>query len=252
MTNLNNTPSPLQKHLTRQRVLVGTPVLVGVLLSAVLFGAIGLPQWLASGERSRRIVELKAQEASLPLIEAQVKQQNQKLLKAQQQQDLVVNLVAGRSQIETFLTQLSRSAAESGVVIERYEPAAAAPGLTNPPEQGANNQKGQRNEQSEDKVQAPPDLKGYEKTAVLLQVSGPYEGVLAFLRAMEQLELLVQPSDLELKAVPPDVNAEGLPAGPPLTELKLRLSFFDKTTAGDQDANNPVESDPQSRVRAPS
>ena len=248
MTNLNNTPSPLQKHLTRQRVLVGTPVLVGVLLSAVLFGAIGLPQWLASGERSRRIVELKAQEASLPLIEAQVKQQNQKLLKAQQQQDLVVNLVAGRSQIETFLTQLSRSAAESGVVIERYEPSAAAPGLANPSEQGANNQ----NEQDQDKVQAPPEMKGYEKTAVLLQVRGPYEGVLGFLRAMEKLELLVQPSDLELKAVPPEANAEGLPTGPPMTELKLRLSFFDKTTAGDQDAKEPVESDPQSRVRAPS
>ena len=248
MTNLNNTPSPLQKHLTRQRVLVGTPVLVGVLLSAVLFGAIGLPQWLASGERSRRIVELKAQEASLPLIEAQVKQQNQKLLKAQQQQDLVVNLVAGRGQIETFLTQLSRTATETGVVIERYEPASAAPGVTDPPEQGANNQ----NEQDQDKAQAPPDMKGYEKTAVLLQVSGPYEGVLQFLRAMEQLELLVQPSDLELKAVPPETNADGAPAGPALTELKLRLSFFDKKTDGDRDAKEPVESGSQARVRAPS
>ncbi len=231
MTNLNSTPSPLQKHLTRQRVLVGTPVLVGVLLSAVLFGAVGLPQWLASGERSRRIVELKAQEASLPLIEAQVKQQNQKLVEAQQQQDLVVNLVAGRGQIETFLTQLSRSAAESGVVIERYEPAAAAPGLAKPSEQGANNQKGQRNEQAEDKAQAPQEMKGYEKTAVLLQVTGPYEGVLGFLRAMEQLEVLVHPSDLELKAVPPEAHAEGVPAGPPMTELKLRLSFLDKLSS---------------------
>lgn len=252
MTNLNGTPSPLQKHLTRQRVLVGTPVLVGVLLSAVLFGALGLPEWLASGERSRRIVELKAQEESLPLIEAQVKQQNQKLVEAQQQQDLVVNLVAGRGQIETFLTQLSRSAAESGVVFERYEPSSAASGVANSPEQRSDNQPEQSNEQGDDTAQAPPDMKGYEKTAVLLQVRGPYVGVLQFLRAMEKLELLVQPSDLELKAVPPEANAEGLPAGPPLTELKLRLSFFDKTTDRDQDANAPMESAPQSRVMAPS
>ena len=40
--------------------------------------------------------------------------------------------------------------------------------------------------------------------------------------------------------------------GPPLTELKLRLSFFDKTTDGDPDAKEPVESEAQSRVRAPS
>jgi type IV pilus assembly protein PilO len=182
------------------------------------------------------------------LIAARVQQEQQKLVAAKQQQDLVVNLVAGRGQIETFLTQLSRTATATGVVIERYEPASAAPGVTDPPEQGANNQ----NEQDQDKAQAPPDMKGYEKTAVLLQVSGPYEGVLQFLRAMEQLELLVQPSDLELKAVPPETNADGAPAGPALTELKLRLSFFDKKTDGDRDAKEPVESGSQARVRAPS
>jgi len=248
MTNLSGTGSPWQHYFTRQRVLVGTPLLVGVLIGAGVFSIAGLPHWLASGERTRRIAELKVQQQSLPVIEARAKQEQQKLVAAQQQQDLVVNLVAGRGQIETFLTQLSRTAAETGVVIERYEPAAAAPGVTDPPEQGTNNQ----DEEGEGKAQAPPDMKGYEKTAVLLQVSGPYVGVLQFLRAMEKLELLVQPSDLELKAVPPETNADGAPAGPPLTELKLRLSFFDKTTEGDQDAKEPTKSAPQSRVRAPS
>ena len=248
MTNLSGTGSPWQHYFTRQRVLVGTPLLVGALIGAALFALAGLPHWLESGERTRRIFELKVQAQSLPLIAARVKQAQQKLVAAKQQQDLVVNLVAGRGQIETFLTQLSRTATETGVVIERYEPASAAPGVADPPEQGANNQ----NEQDEDKAQAPPDMKGYQKTALLLQVRGPYEGVLQFLRAMEQLELLVQPSDLELKAVSPETDADGAPAGPPLSELKLRLSFFDKTTDGDRDVKDPVESAPQSSVRAPS
>ncbi|NKB74397.1 MAG: hypothetical protein GKR83_07755 [Synechococcus sp. s2_metabat2_7] len=248
MTNLNGTGSPWQNYLTRQRVLVGTPLLVAALIGAGLFAIAGLPHWLESGERTRRIAELKVQQQSLPLIAARMKQEQQKLVAAQQQQDLVVNLVAGRGEIETFLTQLSRTATETGVVIERYEPAAAAPGVTDPPEQGAQNQA----EGGEGKAAAPPAMKGYEKTAILLQVRGPYTGVLQFLRAMETLELLVQPSDLELKAVPPETNAEGAPAGPPLSELKLRLSFFDKTTDGDQGAKEPVESVPQSRVRAPS
>ena len=227
MTNLSGTGSPWQHYFTRQRVLVGTPLLVGVLIGAGVFAIAGLPHWLASGERTRRIAELKVQQQSLPLIEARAKQEQQKLVAAEQQQDLVVNLVAGRGQIETFLTQLSRTATETGVVIERYEPAAAAPGVTDPPEQGTNNQ----DEEGEGKAQAPPDMKGYEKTSVLLQVSGAYEGVLGFLRAMEQLEVLVHPSDLELKAVPPEAHAEGVPAGPPMTELKLRLSFLDKLSS---------------------
>ncbi|MEJ6657501.1 MAG: hypothetical protein QNL17_01660 [Synechococcus sp. ChSW.bin.154] len=248
MTNLSGTVSPWQNYLTRQRLLVGTPLLVGVLIGAGLFAIAGLPHWLASGERTRRITELKVQQQSLPLIEARAKQEQQKLVAAQQQQDLVVTLVAGRGQIKTFLTQLSRTATETGVMVERYEPAAAAPGVTDPPEQGSKNQ----DEDGEGKTKAPPEMKGYEKTAVLLQVRGPYVGVLQFLRAMEKLELLVQPSDLELKAVPPEINADGAPAGLPLTELKLRLSFFDKTTEGDQDTKEPIESVPQSRVRAPS
>ena len=248
MTNLNGTGSRWQNALTRQRLLVGTPLLVGALIGAGVFAIAGLPHWLESGERTRRIAELKEQQQSLPLIAARVKQEQQTLLAAQQQQDLVVNLVAGRGQIDTFLTQLSRTAAESGVVIERYEPASSAPVVTESPEQAATNQ----DEQSEDNPEAPPDMKGYEKTAVLLQVKGPYEGVLQFLRAMEQLELLVQPSDLELNAVPLETNADGVPAGPPLTELKLRLSFFDKTSDGDQDAKEPAESVPQAGVRAPS
>ncbi len=128
MTNLNGTGSRWQNALTRQRVLVGTPLLVGALIGAVVFAIAGLPHWLESGERTRRIAELKVQQQSLPLIAARMKQEQQKLVAAQQQQDLVVNLVAGRGEIETFLTQLSRMATETGVVIERYEPAAAAPG----------------------------------------------------------------------------------------------------------------------------
>ena len=248
MTNLNSSESSWKNYLTRERVLVGTPLLVGALIGAGLFALAGLPHWLESGERTRRISELKVQEQSLPLIAARVQQQQQKLVAAKQQQDLVVNLVAGRGEIETFLTQLSRTAAETGVMIERYEPTAAIPGVTDPPEQGSKNQA----EEGEGDAKAPPEMGGYEKTAVLLQVRGPYVGVLQFLRAMEALELLVQPSDLELKAVPLQTNAEGVPEGPALTELKLRLSFFDKTTEGDQDAKEPIESAPQSRVRAPS
>ena len=246
MTNLNGSGSRWQNALTRQRLLVGTPLLVGALIGAGVFAIAGLPHWLESGERTRRIAELKEQQQSLPLIAARVKQEQQTLVAAQQQQDLVVNLVAGRGEIETFLTQLSRTAAESGVLIERYEPVPDAPVV--PDSSRQDNKKG--DDGAEDG--APSDLQGYEKTAVLLQVRGPYVGVLQFLRAMEALELLVQPSDLELKAVPLETNADGAPEGPALTELKLKLSFFDKTTDGDQDVKEPMESAPHSKVRAPS
>ena len=232
MTNLNGTGSSWLKHLTRQRVMVGAPFLVGALIGTGLFAMAGLPHLLALGERARRITELQAKEQSLPLIEVQVKEAQQKFAADQQQQDLVVSLVAGRGQIATFLTQLSRTAAESGVVIDRYEPVSIAPVVPDPRQPN--------NNQDETKDNPPPELKGYQKTAVLLQVSGPYQGVHEFLRGMEQLELLVQPSDLELNAVPPETGADGAPALPALTKLKLRLSFFDQSPEVDPSGAKPT------------
>ena len=60
---------------------------------------------------------------------------------------------------------------------------------------------------------------------------------------MEQLELLVQPSDLELVALDDASQASDAddqqPAAPPRTRLKLKLTFFDKTA-------EPVEPKAQS------
>ena len=53
---------------------------------------------------------------------------------------------------------------------------------------------------------------------------------------MEQLELLVLPSDLELTALQqkePDDDRPAQPIGPPYTRLKLILSFFDKAEPSD-------------------
>ena len=72
MTNLSGTGSPWQHSFTRQRVLVAAPLLVGVLIGAGVFAIAGLPHWLASGERTRRIAELKVQPRLKRLVAQQV------------------------------------------------------------------------------------------------------------------------------------------------------------------------------------
>ena len=108
-----------------------------------------------------------------------------------QQQALLVDLVAGRGQIQTFLAQLSRISAASGVLINRYEPVPVS-------SVEASNSSGNQDQQSKSGDSAaasndPLQALGYEKSVVLLQVEGPYQGLLQFLRRMEELELLVQP-----------------------------------------------------------
>ena len=58
---------------------------------------------------------------------------------------------------------------------------------------------------------------------------------------MEQLELLVQPGDLELTALEqqePAGDEQAAPIGPPRTRLKLTLNFFDQAVGADGDVGS--------------
>ena len=237
---------------------MAVPGLLGLVLAGGVVIAFGLPVLDRMDQQRQRLAELESKRDMLPLLEAQLKQSDKTLGVVRQQQALLVDLVAGRGQIQTFLAQLSRISAASGVVISLYESVSVS-------SSEASNSSGNQDQQSKSDDSAaanndPLQALGYEKSVVLLQVEGPYQGLLQFLRKMELLELLVQPSDLELTALEAPEDAEGQPVSidPPRTRLKLRLTFFDqasKTVNGDPDLNKGVgkpESNPPPLLEAPS
>ena len=222
-------------------MLVAVPAVMGLALATGLFAAVGWPGLDRLDQQRQRIAELESNRDTLPLLEAQLKQGDSSLSEAMQQQALLVDLVAGRGQIQTFLAQLSRISVESGVVINLYEPVpASAPEASNRSGTSDQNSKGTG---SAEVNNDPLKALGYQKSVVLLQVEGPYQGLLQFLRRMELLELLVQPSDLELTALeaPDESEDQSVITGPPRTQLKLRLTFFDQSPKTVNGATGPGE-----------
>ena len=210
--------------------MVSVPALLGLALAAGVFAAVGMPTLDQLDQQRQRITELESKRDTLPLLEAQRKQSDQDLNEALQRQAQLVDLVAGRGQIQTFLAQLSRISAATGVSINLYEPVPAS-------SSEVSNRRGSSDQQSKGAKSAavskdPLQALGYEKSSVLLQVEGPYQGLLQFLRRMEELELLVQPSDLELTALeaPPADQDQPAVIGAPRTRLKLRLTFFESAS----------------------
>ena len=222
-------------------MLVAAPALLGLVMAGGVFAAVGWPALDRLDQQRQRIAELKSKRESLPLLEAQLKQSDKALSEATQQQDLLVDLVAGRGQVQTFLAQLSRISADSGVVINRYEPVPASTSEVSNPRDARDQQR--KGSDSAAASQDPLQALGYEKSSVLLQVEGAYQGLLQFLRRMEQLELLVQPSDLELTAVedPADAEDPSVKVVPPRTTLKLRLTFFDQSTKAGASSGRDAE-----------
>ena len=222
MTNLSTMSS--QSWLTRGRLLVGLPLGLGVLVSVavVVLGVRPLLQTV-QGLEERRDTLLGLQR-SLPALERQLSQAELELRVAVEKQALLLGLLAGRNKVQTFLALLNQQALASGVQMQRYEPL-----KTPPPTQGQSrrNNNSSNAKQQEEPQQDPWKALGYRKSSVALGVSGSFGGLQTFLQRMEALALLVESSELQLKAVVKTTDAE--PAGSVVapTQLTMKLSFYD-------------------------
>jgi type IV pilus assembly protein PilO len=185
---------------------------------------------------------LRASEAQVPLLRRQVALQLEQQARAENQQELLVQLIGGTGDLATVLAQVDRVAGLTGVQLDLYEPQGAAP--EPPAKAGAASQ--------EKPAPPPPDplaVEGLERQTVLLAAKGSFPQVLDFLRRMERLNLLVVQSDLQLvlddlnngapvtpapAAAPPGPQSPqpeqskppALPNGPTKVVLKLNVSLY--------------------------
>ena len=222
MTNLSATPR--EPWLTRGRLLIGLPLGIGVVVSAavVVVAVRPLVQTL-QGLEERRDTLLSLQR-SRPALERQLSQAEAELQIAEEKQALMVGLLAGPDQVQTFLALLNQQALASGVQMQRYEPLKVPP-----PKQGQSRRNNTRS-QSKTKAASPQDplqALGYRKSTVALEVSGSFRGLQTFLQRMEALELLVESSDLSLQANSSGKSDDETSLKPSATKLTLQLSFYD-------------------------
>ena len=239
MTNL--IPSKRRQWITRGRVLVGLPIAFALLLSMPLLLVFLPSAWQDTQELERRRDSLLLSQRNLPALVKNLEKASVALEEAEQQQALLIDLLAGRDKVQTFLALLNQQALLSGVEIQRYEPIKASTSLSESQPSRSELRTG------DDPVDSGDPLLslGYQKSSVALAVRGPYVGLQEFLQQMESLELLVESSDLEIKAAVQSNNDQATPA--PVasrTELIIQLSFYDLQPAGDVISDDPKESAP--------
>ena len=239
MTNLS--PASKSHWLTRERLLIGAPFLAGLLIAAAIAWLLVRPAVQRVQALDERRVQLEQLKRGLPALDQRIKLASDNLRQAEQKQILLVGLIAGSSTVQTFLALLDQQAQASGVTIQRYEP---LPEPVSPPARAS--QGGQRDKEASDqKPQDPLVELGYQRSAVALQVSGPYQGLQEFMRRMEGLQLLVKSSDLALDAVAIK-DRDNPQQSVARTELSLELSFYDLKP------EQPKQADDMPEEQAPS
>ena len=247
MTNLRNGVSPAL--LSRDRILVGVPLLFGALLAVGVGVGILRPTLERVDSLEDRLVDLQDQQRSFPGLESRLLQAQATLTLEQQKQAVLLDLIAGRDRIQTFLALLGQEARASGVAIRRYEPL-AAPSSAKSTERRSRSSATTKPESAKNPMQ---EL-GYHRSSIALQVTGGYAGLQQFLQRMERLQLLVESSELSIRtttASKQDQEGSGVLAPAP-TDLSLRLTFYDRKPEAAPESKSGAQRLVQTDHKAPS
>ena len=197
MTNFQlETNRPTASWLTPERAVVVVPILAGLALAAILASAVITPQTVQLRERRSVVDVLEQKSKALPGLEKTLIQRRLDQQSVMAQQQRLLALIAGATELKTFLAQLNDLADEHQVVVTSTDPGASekAPVPVSPidaPAAGA-----------EDPALGDPLLmQGLEKRSARIQVEGLFIKVLDFLRSLEKLQVFVVTDDLSVVAV---------------------------------------------------
>ena len=218
-------------ELRREQVLLGAPVLLGVVLAAALGGVLVLPRWQQLQADQQELLVLEEQRERLPLLRRQLDSLEQQQEQADRSNALILGLIAGSGELQTFLAQLSQQAAQTGVLLDGYEPIQT---VAPPSAKTRGKSKKEVDEPPADPLLAP----GLKKTTVMLRARGSGPQLLDFLRRLERLSLLVVQSDLSLKSGNTIKDKEGRVVVEP-TELRLNLGLYARDHSRSQRPGKP-------------
>lgn len=201
----------------RDKFLFALPATIGGVFAVGLLATLVWPQWQDVRVGRQRIDELRALSAQLPMLGQQLQSEQREIVRAQARQGSVLQAMASGGGLTTFMAQVDKLAALSGVKLALFEPAPGAPGPPGNAPSPSNSPAARKPSPPADPLLGP----GMAKQEALLSASGSYPAILKFIRQLEMLSVLVVQSDLHLSL--PEANE---PSKSPSPDLKLRVATY--------------------------
>lgn len=224
------------RWLTPERAVLLLPIAAGLVAAVALVSFAVVPLTLRVQQKRQQVDGLRRLRDELPLLQAQLLASRRQLDQRRQQQQALLELVAGVNELDTFLAELNNLADQMGVTltmaepgeIQVYQPPAIAINEQDAPPPAAG---------GEGAEPADPLLKnGLERRSAEIGVSGTFNQLLAFMRALESLQVFVQTSDLVLMQ-PSNSSTKDEIVPTPVLDLTLTLSAYGPQA---EDLNSPT------------
>jgi len=204
--------------LTPERAVLAVPILAGVGLAVVLVSLVITPLTVHLRNKQETVNILQGKSDALPQLIQSLAQRSQDQSYVIAQKQRLLDLIAGTTELETFLAELNDLALQHRVTLS-----STAPGEVElPPPQVVDDATGAPPAEGVDAPASsdPLLIQGLEKRTATLNVEGSFVQVLAFLQSLEQLEVFVITNDLAL------VSARGASENEMLVRLSLKLIAY--------------------------
>lgn len=203
MTNFQTNAVKRQLNwLTPENAVLVLPIVGGAVLAGMIAIGAVTPVLVNLRDQKSKLDVLLSQQSELPALGQRLQDLSKQQEARQRQQDLLLTLLAGTNELNTFLAELDQLALTAGVALETTEPGAieryvppvdlVANGAPPPPSGNS----AAATDQALDPLLSP----GLEKRSATITVLGSYTAVLSFLQALEQLQVFVIVSDLQINA----------------------------------------------------
>ena len=185
--------------LTPERAVLVVPVLAGLGLSMALLSVGVTPLTIRVRDQNEVVEQLTTKAEFVPVLRQQLAAVKREQVERDQQLDRLLELVAGTSELQTFLAGLNDLARVHNVAItttrpgavERFKAPMSASGQEAPP--------AARGGGSQAAGDDPLLNRGLEKRSAAIKVKGPFQQVLAFLQSLEHLEVFVVISEMKVR-----------------------------------------------------
>ena len=215
------------RWLTPERAVLLLPIAAGLVAAVALASFAVAPLTLRVQQKRQQVDGLRRLRDELPLLQAQLLASRRQLDQRRQQQQALLELVAGVNELDTFLAELNNLADQMGVTLIMAEPGEIQ--VYQPPAIAINEQDAPPPPPAaggEGAEPADPLLKnGLERRSAEIGVSGTFNQLLAFMRALESLQVFVQTSDLVLMQ-PSNSSTKDEIVPTPVLDLTLTLSAY--------------------------
>ena len=213
----------LWSWLTPERAVLVVPVFAGLGLSMALLSVGVTPLTIRVREQNEVVEQLTTKAEFVPVLRQRLAAVKREQVARAQQLDRLLALVAGTSELQTFLAGLNDLARVYNVSItttkpgdvERFKTPIPTQASEAPPAAGGGNSGA---------AAADPLLnRGLEKRSAMLTVKGPFQQVLGFLRSLEQLEAFVVIGEMNIRGQGGQ-REDGV--DPAEVEMELKLSAY--------------------------